>query len=512
MTTSTPCVRLVCLLVSCASLSLYAQNEPSTLPVPNLNDVLNDTRRALVIEAGIWSDGTAELRAARVSETPPRSNIGDPPLILVEWLDRDGILIGQMNAWDPRLEFQEADSGGEQLENLPEGLGAFVIPFNHQIASVRIHDQEAGLELLAVDVSDVVTGLCSENPDDPNCDGFEVNHPPTAAAGGPYSVEEGQAVGLDGSGSSDPDDNVLTFRWDLDGDGVFGESGAAAENGDELGSTPTFSAGSLTAPTNWNVTLDVCDPEPLCDTDTTVVEILPPDSDGDGVADDVDNCPATPNADQADQDGDGIGDACDNCVDVPNPDQADSDGNGVGDACEPVVEDSDGDGVPDDVDNCPDVPNADQADTDGNGIGDACDLPPPVIDPDADVDPTAMIGNGCVISKNVVIEAGAIVGQSCVIDLGAVIGPNSMLGDDVTISRNSRIGANAEIGDRVMIEQDSVVGEDVVIGDDVTVNRQCNIGDRAQIGDASTLGQQVTVEADAVVPPGSNVAARSTVN
>ena len=34
------------------------------------------------------------------------------------------------------------------------------------------------------------------------------------------------------------------------------------------------------------------------------------DLDGDGVGDVCDNCPATPNADQADADGDGTGDAC----------------------------------------------------------------------------------------------------------------------------------------------------------------------------------------------------------
>lgn len=37
----------------------------------------------------------------------------------------------------------------------------------------------------------------------------------------------------------------------------------------------------------------------------------PPDTDNDGVPDDVDNCPTAANPDQADQDGDGIGDACD---------------------------------------------------------------------------------------------------------------------------------------------------------------------------------------------------------
>jgi len=35
--------------------------------------------------------------------------------------------------------------------------------------------------------------------------------------------------------------------------------------------------------------------------------------------------------------------------------------------------DADGDGVPDELDNCPQVANADQADSDGDMIGDACD-------------------------------------------------------------------------------------------------------------------------------------------
>ena len=39
------------------------------------------------------------------------------------------------------------------------------------------------------------------------------------------------------------------------------------------------------------------------------------DSDGDGVPDEVDNCPLTPNPDQLDSDGDGIGDACDGDLD-----------------------------------------------------------------------------------------------------------------------------------------------------------------------------------------------------
>jgi hypothetical protein len=57
------------------------------------------------------------------------------------------------------------------------------------------------------------------------------------------------------------------------------------------------------------------------------------DLDGDGVLDELDNCPSVPN-DQADTDGDGAGDACDNCPTVSNADQADTDADGVGDACD----------------------------------------------------------------------------------------------------------------------------------------------------------------------------------
>ena len=43
----------------------------------------------------------------------------------------------------------------------------------------------------------------------------------------------------------------------------------------------------------------------------------PADTDGDGVLDGADNCPAVPNPDQADANGNGIGDPCDTWVDVP---------------------------------------------------------------------------------------------------------------------------------------------------------------------------------------------------
>ncbi len=86
------------------------------------------------------------------------------------------------------------------------------------------------------------------------------------------------------------------------------------------------------------------------------------DVDRDGLLDSLDNCPLTPNPDQADADGDGVGDACDNCPTVPNPDQKDSDGDGLGDAC----------------DLCP-YGGDPQVDRNSNGIADCID--PAVFDP-----------------------------------------------------------------------------------------------------------------------------------
>ena len=107
------------------------------------------------------------------------------------------------------------------------------------------------------------------------------------------------------------------------------------------------------------------------------------DTDGDGIKDNIDNCPTISNVNQSDIDGDLIGDLCDddkdgdgvlnvddNSPEIANPNQEDMDGDGIGDVSDTDI---DGDGVLNEVDNCPMTSNPNQSDIDGDLIGDDCD-------------------------------------------------------------------------------------------------------------------------------------------
>ena len=90
------------------------------------------------------------------------------------------------------------------------------------------------------------------------------------------------------------------------------------------------------------------------------------------------------------QDADGDGVVCDNCPQTPNPDQANTDGDLQGDLCD---NDDDNDDVPDTSDNCPLNSNANQADNEGDGQGDVCD-------PDDDNDFTPDESDNCPLTAN----------------------------------------------------------------------------------------------------------------
>jgi PKD repeat protein len=84
------------------------------------------------------------------------------------------------------------------------------------------------------------------------------NSPPVADAGGPYTGEEGSEATCDGTGSSDPDGDSLTYAWDF-GDGNTG-SGSAASH--------TYADNGV-----YTVSLTVTDPDGAASTQSTTATI-----------------------------------------------------------------------------------------------------------------------------------------------------------------------------------------------------------------------------------------------
>ena len=167
-----------------------------------------------------------------------------------------------------------------------DGLTSIVFPDRSQGAPAL----SAGGQLVAVDTAGapVVADLCDRNvialnlfpPDlalgepDTSADAAlmlaqaleatQLDAPPTASAGGPYTVTEGATITLDGSTSGEGDLGPLSFSWDLDGDGVLGDSTAQ---------DPVFDASTLDGPSSVTVTLEVTDSCGRTATDTADVTV-----------------------------------------------------------------------------------------------------------------------------------------------------------------------------------------------------------------------------------------------
>jgi hypothetical protein len=139
---------------------------------------------------------------------------------------------------------------GDGTPNTAIDPAASPIGLSHQYANpgqymirVTVTDDDGGSASDTVEVT--VTGKLS---------------PPTADPGGLYDGREGSRIRLSGSGSSDEDGEIVSYRWSADG-GAFDNPNALR---------PRF-----TAPDNgtYTVTLEVTDNDGLTDTRSTTVEV-----------------------------------------------------------------------------------------------------------------------------------------------------------------------------------------------------------------------------------------------
>ena len=81
-------------------------------------------------------------------------------------------------------------------------------------------------------------GNVDSDPDSVSVTAVKVNVPPVADAGSVQSVKTGDVVQLDGSGSSDADDDSLTYKWSI----TTKPDGSSADLSNETSVNPYFTA------------------------------------------------------------------------------------------------------------------------------------------------------------------------------------------------------------------------------------------------------------------------------
>jgi phospholipase C len=144
------------------------------------------------------------------------------PTIVISPFAKPGTIDNQLLTQDAILKFMEDDFlGGQRLDPATDG---------RPDARPNVRETLPGLGDFMNDFDFTLTDPTLVLPLRPTT--------PTANAGGPYVISVGQSVALDASASTDPQNRSLTFSWDLNDDGVFG---------DATGVNPTLTSKDLKA-------------------------------------------------------------------------------------------------------------------------------------------------------------------------------------------------------------------------------------------------------------------------
>jgi len=108
-------------------------------------------------------------------------------------------------------------------------------------------------------------GTSNSDPSNVTVTVLHINKPPVANAGPDKSYNEGSSVSLNGNLSSDPDGDVISYKWtSLDGIILF----------DALGSSPSFNSPQVNTDKNYRFKLEVADAVLKSRPDTVVIKVV----------------------------------------------------------------------------------------------------------------------------------------------------------------------------------------------------------------------------------------------
>lgn len=226
-------------------------------------------------------DGQSCFNALRVAQASALTALLDT-LVLPNVL-----IVGDLNSYteeDPIRTLENAGyTGLSKLYVLDEDRYSYVFDGNsgeldHALASPDFMDNITGAIIWHINADEplildyntefnppglYVPDAYRTSDHDPLLVGLTLNASPHVDAGGPYSAAEGGTVTLTASGN-DPEGALLSYEWDLDGNGSF----------ETTGQSVVFSAAGLNAPSSRTVVVRVTDDAGLTAIDTATVTLV----------------------------------------------------------------------------------------------------------------------------------------------------------------------------------------------------------------------------------------------
>jgi len=208
---------------------------------------LNNATSVEFFEVPGFSDiGAFEFRGSSLDNTAP-TVVSTKPLDPIDGLiyQIDVIFSEEVNPIDANApaNYELRDDGGNGLFGDSDDVVYTLIPSYEIGSTTAILNIDGGLPLdrnylLTIYADTTVHDLAGIKLDGDgdgnpggNFEGDPANLDPIIDTGGPYTVNEGDSLSFDATGSSDPNNDNLTFAWDFDNDGDFG---------DAVGATPVL--------------------------------------------------------------------------------------------------------------------------------------------------------------------------------------------------------------------------------------------------------------------------------